>query len=290
MTHVPYISIKSVLYELSRLIPDSQWNELDFMEWANKALRRINVGNKYQEHVCYLPVVEHKASLPSDLKYLIQILYTKPQSDDQVVEELKEIMNFDSPQWNPAIVHMDNPDGLAEAAASIYSAKFRWLPMKASTNVFLTALTCTPSLFPHLANSINRVADCEHEYTINADGIITTTLNNGIIAVSYLRLPVEDNDTTLVPDNETLKEAILNYCLSQYYLKRDILGETNADKKMMYHKQMFGHMAAKASAELNTPDIPQMENLKNMLQRLVPRSNQHRSMFSKLNNAEKLRY
>ena len=290
MTHIPYISIKSVLYELSRLIPDNQWNELDFMEWANKAVRRIKIAKKLQTHVCYIPVVDHAATLPEDLKYLIQILYRKPESSDVVVEDLKQVMNFDSPEWNPAIVHMQDPNALPEAAASIYNNKFRWLPMKASTNVFLTALTCTPSLFPQLSHSINKSIDCVHEYTVNQDGIITTTLDTGILAVSYLRFPVEEDSTLLIPDNETLKEAIVNYCLSQYYLKRDILGEANADKKMLYHKQMFGHMAAKAAAEINDPDIPEMENLKNILQRLVPRANQHKGMFSKLSNAEKLRY
>ena len=208
MTHIPYISIKSVLYELSRLIPDNQWNELDFMEWANKAVRRIKIAKKLQTHVCYIPVVDHAATLPEDLKYLIQILYRKPESSDVVVEDLKQVMNFDSPEWNPAIVHMQDPNALPEAAASIYNNKFRWLPMKASTNVFLTALTCTPSLFPQLSNSINKSIDCVHEYTVNQDGIITTTLDNGILAVSYLRFPVEEDSTLLIPDNETLKEAI----------------------------------------------------------------------------------
>lgn len=47
-------------------------------------------------------------------------------------------------------------------------------------------------------------------------------------------------------------------------------------------------MKAKAQATLNSPDISTMENIKNQVQRLVPRSNQFDNFFSKLNNREKL--
>jgi len=32
MKTIPYISIKSVLYDLSRIIPEAHWNETDFLE------------------------------------------------------------------------------------------------------------------------------------------------------------------------------------------------------------------------------------------------------------------
>jgi len=229
--------------------------------------------------------------LPSDLRYLTQILYKKyNEVSEEDIIEIQKIMNLESVKWSPAILHMDNPQGLPTKAAQTSLASFAWRPMKGTTNSFLIAISCTPSLFPQLENNITACNDCAHEFTVDANGIITTTLNEGVLAVSYLRFPKDDALNVLIPDSETLKEAIVNYCLWMYYTKRDIMGEINMDKKLVYYKQMFGFMAAKASAELNSPDLTQMENLKNMMQRLVPRSNQYNNMFSKLSNKENLRY
>jgi hypothetical protein len=188
---------------------------------------------------------------------------------------------------------MENVDGLATRAAEATLSRIKWKPMKLSSNSFLSTIVCDPSVLPPMPTSLETYpynTQCDYEYTVSPTNILTSDLDNALLAISYLRFPKEENGDTLIPDNETLKEALMNYCLWMYFMKRDIIGEVNADKKAMQYKQMFGLMAAKAAAELNEPDIAQLENLKNMTQRLVPRANQFNNMFSKLNNSEKLRY
>ena len=293
MSNIPFISIKSVLYELSRLIPEQYWNETDFQEWATKGLRRIRIHNKYEPKVCYLAVEQHKVVLPTDLKHLNQVWY-KWNATTEDITELQRIMNLDSVEWNPAINHMEDPTGLpTRALEAISGESINWRVMHSSTNSFLPAINCTPAFFPDMPTPSTIYPydyNCPYEYSVSFDGILTTTLSEGVIAVAYLRYPVEDSGDVLIPDNETLKEALVNYCLWMYFMKRDIIGEPNADKKAIQYKQMFGHMATKASAELEEPTLGILENIKNMTQRLVPRANQFNSMFSKLSNQESLRY
>jgi len=119
MKVIPYISIKSVLYDLSRLMPETHWNEVDFLEWATKATQKIKIPQKFEPCVHYIPLESHKATLPSNLRYLVQIAYLTEDLDSTNLESLKNIMNLASVEWSPAIEHMNNPDGLATNALSI---------------------------------------------------------------------------------------------------------------------------------------------------------------------------
>ena len=71
-----YISVNSILYDLSLTIDDRYWNQNKMTEWAHKALRLIRSDVMLESKLIYLEVSNHKATLPSDLKYLTQIAYT----------------------------------------------------------------------------------------------------------------------------------------------------------------------------------------------------------------------
>ena len=277
-----FVSIKSVLYELSTLIPEQHWNELHFLEWASKGLKRVKVPAKFQEVFCLLAVEDHKCTLPEDLKYIVQIVYNETDiNNSDSVEELKRIMNLDSVVWNPALNHMENPNNLANKALQVNTSSF-WKPMTLASTTLFGALSC---------NINYSTQNCNNNKQYRQDNnTITTDLKEGVIGLIYLKYPEDCEGDLLIPDNETLKEAIRTYCLYMYFSKKSIIGETNAYEKAMQYKIMFGHMAAKASAELNQPDIGQLENIKNMTQRLMPISNHFDSFFSNLNKKERLTY
>lgn len=71
-----FVSVKSVLYDLSLIIDDRYYNEAKMMEWALKALRQVSTYLTLQDKVVALEVKEHRAALPCDFKYLNQIAYT----------------------------------------------------------------------------------------------------------------------------------------------------------------------------------------------------------------------
>lgn len=289
MTNVPYISIKSILYDLSSTIPERYWNETEFLEWAHKGLRRVDSAAKYENAIKLTAVLEHKAAVPKDLRYIIQIAYKLDVSTIDI-ENLSNIMNLADVKWSPAINHMEDPEALptkAYMAAVSNHIKTNWKPMRLSSNVFAKSIHCDPNMFPNLYLDLN-CPECSHEYTVDPSGVITTTLQSGFLMISYLRFPKTEDGDTLIPDNEELKEAIMHYCLWRYWLKKGLIGEAQAFKERDYHKSQFAIMKAKAQATLNSPDISTMENIKNQVQRLVPRSNQFDNFFSKLNNREKL--
>jgi len=93
MANKAYTSIKSVLYDLSTLLPEEYWNETVLTEWAIKALRKINVHQKLEETSSFIYVENHKARLPKELKYLTQIAYKESFTEEEL-NRLQDIMGL----------------------------------------------------------------------------------------------------------------------------------------------------------------------------------------------------
>jgi len=183
-----YVSIKSVLYDLSITIDDRYWNETKAIEWATKALRTISPVSSLVPQVCLIDVEEHKATLPSDLKYLTQIAY------------LEDAPSIDT------LYNLDLPSTSSWEAYSIPS--LIWRPLRLTTNPFHASLA--------LDKTIYSCTDCAYEFSISPNMCLTTNLLKGKILVAYLTYPTNSSGDALIPDNESLKEAILHYVLYRY--------------------------------------------------------------------------
>lgn len=83
-----YVSIKSVLYDLSLSLNERYWNEAAMTEWLVHGLRQINLEPILETKTKLLTVTKHKAVLPSDFKYLIQAAkYTYNNTVDALADE-----------------------------------------------------------------------------------------------------------------------------------------------------------------------------------------------------------
>lgn len=122
---------------------------------------------------------------------------------------------------------------------------------------------------------------CPHQYSISPSGVVTTTLRSGDILISYLAYPTDEEGFALIPDDESLKEAIFHYVLYRYWLQKDMMKEEGAEKRMGFHLQMWNTLSKKALS-LNLPSLGRMENLKNIQNRLVRTEDHFKSMFTNL--------
>lgn len=183
-----YISLKSILYDISLSIDDRFINENTFLEWAARGLRQLNISPLLEDKTEILTVIDHKATLPSDLRYLTQIAYYIPS-----VNPTNDLSELDLP-----------PTSTWELG---YSTSIQWAPIRLTTNPYHSSI-CLP-------NSIPNCTDCSYEFSVSPSGTITTTLKEGTIMVAYKAYISEDNDL-LIPDDETLKEALMHYIYYRY--------------------------------------------------------------------------
>jgi hypothetical protein len=158
---------------------------------------------------------------------------------------------------------------------------YGWRPIRLTTNPYNTSIC--------LDLSITRCDQCQHEYTISPSGVITLTLDEGTVLMSYLAYPQDSDGFALIPDDENIKEAIMHYVLYRYWMQKDMMKEDGAEKRMKFHLQMWSTLSRKALS-LNLPDISKMENLKNIHNRLVPRSNRWDQLFQSLGDRENVNF
>lgn len=129
--------------------------------------------------------------------------------------------------------------------------------------------------------NICRGTTCPQEYTISSNGVLTSTLRDATLLVSYLGYPIDENGDHLIPDDENLKEALFHYVLYRYWLQKDLMKESGADKRMQFHLQMWSTLANKALS-INLPSLGTLENIRANRSRLIPRGNSFDKFFGDL--------
>ncbi len=259
MTSTNYISIKSVLYDLISTIDERYWNETVMLEWATKALRKVKAFSKFVDKVTLLAINCHKGQLPPDLVYITQIA------------------------WQPYTAAIDPEITLPSTSdlatkLNALPAVLNWAPMRLTSNPYFGSIC--------LDESIIACPSCVHEFSVDENLFITTTLKDGNVMVAYKGYPTNDAGDALMPDNEDLKDAILHYVLYRYWMSKYQMKEDGAQSHMDFHLTMWSNLAAKAAGTLNMPDLSTLENIKNMRNRLIPKSNRYNEMFLTLSNAE----
>lgn len=286
MSNLRYISIKSVLADIATMVDENVWNEALYTEWAHKALSKFRANSKFDLTVCFKQVEEHKAEIPSDARYIVQILYRlEPTAQD--IEYFADIMGINLNGQE----HMEFPENLpTRAAEALFGyTRVNWKPMRLTMNPFTVGIHCAPSLLNINTSGNWNMYDyscpqCSHEYVVSPSGAITTTLKEGWLAIAYLRYPKTDSGDTLIPDNESLKDGIFHFVMYRHLLKRYTSGDNTVEGQMMFHLQQFQTLATKARGEVNEPDVATLEAIKSYRDRLVPKENMYEGMFSQLGN------
>jgi hypothetical protein len=267
-----YIPIDAVLYNLSLDIAPPFYNEHKFKEWAIRGYRKLNLKEKFAEKVSLIQIVEHKAQLPEDVKYINQIAY----KDNFTVEDQSILNVLGLGDVEQTYI---NPQNWIQRLKKVGP----WKPMKRSTNSFIYTVNLQNNIFPDLEN----IECCDHEYTIDQGLCLTSTLRNGFIWISYLAYATDDKCRVLIPDDEDLKDAIGHYCMYRFWNAKVIGGDRLSIHERDWNLKQYEVLLAKASAKLNMPDSDGFENIMNITTRFLPRKNHARGFYSKLNQTER---
>lgn len=291
-----YISIDSVLHDVSLILDDPHYNEHKMREWAIQGYRKLRVHDQYQVKVALLQVISHKVILPADLRHIAQIAYKTNVTTDQITE-LRRIMNIENEADNPALRYMVDPEGFATRIlnTTLSGLGTPWKPMRRSTNSFIKTVGLDASIYGDDESTPNfnfthklNCPECEHEYTVDHNLCLTTTLADGFIWVSYLAHISDTKGRVLIPDDEDLKDALMHYCLYKYWLTKSSIKEEGAIRERDWHLSMYQTLKTKAAGNINMPDTDRMENIAQLTNRLVPRRHMYSGFFDKLNHRENI--
>jgi hypothetical protein len=137
------------------------------------------------------------------------------------------------------------------------------------------------------------IAKCcgDYSFYINDSYIITdirgenVTETNSTICITYLGIPVDDEGYPLIPNDIHYLEACANYVT--YMLdKREWRKGQIADKVLDRSERDYLWSVGAAKGSANMPNVAQLEALKNVWVRLIPKQDQYSRFFIDNTNQE----
>ena len=263
-----YISIRTVLDDLQDSLDSQYWNEMAVLENAAKAMEKLAVKTQVENKIFFTKVTNHKAVLPQGIYQLNMIAYKVNNTLDETdIEEIKREVGI-------------NNDNYYEGFTTSSYFRNNYWPMRYNTSEFGHQYMCE--------DCKNIDTPGEHSFTIEPNGCITTSLQNGYICISYLRYPVNEEGDFLIPNNPDVIEAIKSYCLMRIFEKRFNMKEEGVGLILQYWSTKWNHLYPKSVGSLMMPSLDEYENIKNMTNRLVPVDRRYYSFFQNLNTPEYL--
>ncbi len=116
------------------------------------------------------------------------------------------------------------------------------------------------------------------------DSYIVTSLEEGTICVSYLSIPVDENGLPTIPDDVYYMKACTAYVTKMIDYRMWRKGSI-PDKVFKHSENEWDFYCGGARGAANMPDTQKMENLKNILIRLIPKQNEY-NLFFKNNSTQ----
>jgi len=133
----------------------------------------------------------------------------------------------------------------------------------------------------------NTVPTCCTDYNFYiSDGFINTSLESGDLCIVYLGIPVDNEGYPLVPDDVYFDKALKAYCtymLDRIQFRKGLI----PDKVYQESKVDWLFYVNSARGSANMPDSSQMERLKRVWVRLIPKQGEYNNGFRNIESAER---
>lgn len=272
---VKYVPLEAVLRPIYNLIEESNIDYNTVLDWAYDAMEALEVRYTYQEAIEFVQVVNHRAQVPIGLKYVEQILY-KIDLDNDEEETILRIIRQDQSGNN------ETPSTTADEFYLSASHSASWAPLRLASSIWARSVHC--------AVSPNIYASCEHEYTIDPNGCITTSFENGFLAIAFLSHPKNEEGQFLVPDERDYRQAVENYIFFKYWLQRFNMKEEGAERRMVYYQQQWDIFAAKVTGDLMIFSLDGLQNFQDQMLRIGPHTDSYDTGYGNLGRRERLRF
>jgi hypothetical protein len=267
MTSIENIPLSAALADVYSLIDEGSVSEINILEWASHAFRKLKVKQLYESTTKFIKVTNHVAKLPTGIKYIEQIFYKA----DIVEADVTQISVYTS----------STPDfEITENNINFLNSPYyttNWNPLRLASSVFHNQIV--------IKDSPNYRARCEEEYSINKNNCVITSFDSGYIAVSYMRFPMADGEF-LIPDDIKILDAIKNYVLMKIWEKRYNFKEDGAEGRYQNYRRMWEITRASTIGSIMLFSIDEYENYKQQTLRIGSHTNTYYQGFGNLAEGE----
>lgn len=127
------------------------------------------------------------------------------------------------------------------------------------------------------------------ENTFKTQGrIIYTSFKEGDIEISYKALPLDEEGYPLLPDNPIFLKTLELYIKKEWFTILFDLGKIQP-AVLQNTQQEYAFKAGQCNSEFTLPSVSEMETITNILNQMIPRTNEFIRGFKNLGNREYLK-
>ena len=126
--------------------------------------------------------------------------------------------------------------------------------------------------------------NCNQTFYLN-DSYIVSSLKDQEICIQYMSIPVDENGSPTIPDDVYYMKACTAYVTKMIDYRMWRKGSI-PDKVFQHSEKEWDWYCAAAKGAANMPDTQKLENLKNILIRLIPKQNSFSGNFQNLTSPE----
>lgn len=159
------------------------------------------------------------------------------------------------------------------------------IPLNWATNTNAKNYQCDNCSIPVCSGS------CDYTFYINNSYLITNIENHddleANLCIVYLGIPVDNEGYPLIPSDIYYNKAITSYIIMMLDFQDFRKGKIS-DKLYEESKFNWGFYVNSARGAANMPNKAQLENFKNIMQRLASRPNMYKAGFKNLSKPENL--
>lgn len=124
------------------------------------------------------------------------------------------------------------------------------------------------------------------EYTyITQNNVITTSMKDGWVNISFSALATDEFGYPLIPDNESFKVALEYYIIHRTLEGLWSMGKIT-DKVFQYYEQKRHYYSAQATNSMTIKNMDQMETMMNAVNRMIIDVNPQETFYKNFGNRE----
>lgn len=139
------------------------------------------------------------------------------------------------------------------------------------------------------SNEFESIKEEQNEFTYKLqNGIIFTSIEKGIIEISYKGIATDEEGFPLIPDNQNVLLGLEYYIISRYLEPIWLIGKIT-DKAFEFINQKRYFYTASASTSCQMPSIDKLETIMNGLNRLIINDQAHKNFFKNFGEKEKIK-
>lgn len=264
---INWTPIKAVLPDLAATIHNTQFTETDVVEFAFKAMEKIGTIEQYKPAMAAISVSNYKACLPTEAKQIVLMSYkdTTVSSTEEEIENIRRDLQVPGDTYYTGF--SDN---------GWFTSEYR--PLRLASSPYAISVHCTDCVNLHTIS--------EHTYTITPDKCVTTSFRDGTICVVYTEHYRDSEGNYMIPDDEDYIDALRAYVLMRIWEYRMNMKEEGAAQLFAFYASRWDHMRKVVGGKMKMPSLDKLENIRQMINRLVPHERNYYRGFGHLPEEE----